>query len=530
MTQLSSLPIGMICISFESDMFIDVIAIILLFTSFLMIYVFVSLYWDFFALFGALSAMVQGGGPCEAPKRGTRPHHPVAMWRMDGDLLEHSPVPLFLPLIRIRFCSRPKLGKNHEINVREIEGYRKCLCVSTLAKEMEEEVRLKRSRKAGGKDRNGERLRNEEDPEWRPWLDLPVELLELIVMGLGVFGLLRFAGVCRQWRLYASRFRKEIVGMIPPLIHLMTLNSKGTWYFHDMCDGRTYTQRLLDMTQKIILGCTSGFLAIKDDINQKLLFVNPLTSQQYAFDLPPFSCTSVILASATNAEIVVVAFHQYVKRLQLYRLNDARWISLPIGEQYRIVDLVLCCERLIGLTHDGKLGVFRFGVQPHFDVLHQIVPPMVFCDPQLVVAREGLLMVEFLDPSNRPVFNSSDLEEGAFDNTRPPRLKVYRLHQGGWNVIDNLGDDAIFLSPYKTKALCMPNRWGGSTNCIYSLQYRLRKRMPNVASRCYSYSLSSKVLDRYPVTAGKGRVDFGKNTPSWFFPNVSGHLDPINLD
>ncbi|KAK6928496.1 F-box domain [Dillenia turbinata] len=497
--------------------------------------------------------MVQRGGPCEVPQCGTSAliQPPCGKWMVTHWTIANRRILDPLQLVSLRSGSTGLWWRRTTsavitydvvIWMKQMAVVLKSCPISTCHPS-ERQTKLiiksfhfkssKRRRKAEGKRHKGRRRRNaEEGSDWRPWLDLPEELLDLIIKSLGFLGLLRFASVCRQWRFYASRFRTEIARMRPPLVLLMSRHSKGMWFLHDLYDGRTCVQRIFDMSHKMVIGCTSGFLSIRDHINRKLHFVNPLTAQKdYTFTYPPLPFSSVILASASNAEIVVVAFHRYQKCLQLYRCNDAHWICFSVGEQYKIADLVLWHERPTILTDDGKILVFHLGSDPYFSVLNHMVPPMRLRNPQLVVTGGELLMAECIDPSDRYSYDFGDLEDGAFDNAlRRHPFKFYRLHQNRWDEVDHLGDNAVFRSSCRTKALYRPNQWGGSSNSVYSIKYCLPRRVPDAIFRCCIYSLSGKVLDRCPITAGEREITFGKNTPLWYFPNISGNIDPIRLD
>lgn len=357
---------------------------------------------------------------------------------------------------------------------------------------------------------------------WRPWEDLPEDLIYLILSRLNLVDYFSFGGVCRRWRLMALANKQNYAASLPPLIVILTLDGP---HFYNLFKYGGTTCLILPYAGISCSASSCGYLIaqvfcppsqlllknpgpcnVSTTDPAQIWLINPITRHIYRFPFPPHELRRVIIASSSSIRgqrpwpssqdalvIVSVCIHSSI---QFYWSRDAKWtVHLDIDNRRDIVDIATFKGKIYYLTREFGLGTLKLAASHHHPVL---VPLEVnkngcftrhngYLDVELVASDEQLLMVVYLEIE---VINVYELD----------LLKVE------WRRVDRFGqDEALFTSsPSLTKFSVLvknPGRWGGHGNCIYHFVS---------GKRGFVYSLDGKVLQSFSIPLGE--------TPLWYFP------------
>ncbi|KAJ4729407.1 F-box protein [Melia azedarach] len=343
---------------------------------------------------------------------------------------------------------------------------------------------------------------------WRPWPDLPVELLDIISSHLRIADYLKLGRVCWKWRYFFLSSRQKFMASQPPLVLFVSSRAKRTCCFYDIFDFIKYEAKLPYFCCKSFIGLSCGY-TIMEDILSNIWLTNPITGHQHVFaSMPLFDdcmhiCEHTILAcTRPYPDFLVVVLSKLHCIVRFRRYRETYWSVYHFaGKPWKIMDMVVFNARIFVITSDLQIGVLSLGSPPDVLLLSFKCTPQVSCCPRFVASNDRLVLVDFI-PS--------------------VALAVYTIDfmRREWVKVDNLGDQSLFLGDLVTPSLCSTTKWGGRSNCVYYLPFK--------STRCFVYSLNGELLSSIIVSEADPIVSPRMN--SWYFPHQSYGIDVVRDD
>lgn len=373
----------------------------------------------------------------------------------------------------------------------------------------------------------GKKLKSCNNDECRRWSDLPTELLYLILMQLTFIDIFAFGGVCKSWRLLASTHRQEFMEGQSPLIVALSRRAKRTGLLYNVFEGSIFKTVIPNFSRRTCCAISCGYLVIKDNRSTSGLWLfNPVTREEFLLSHPHFVVRRVIVASSTmdSSDITIVALSMCSDRsfdndggnLEIYRPRDEHPAVLhSIFEPYSILDLAIFKGKVFALSNLVRVGILN--LRPHpmvtmLEVKRTCIPTNEVMFMRLVASDKQLFLFNFHSANNM--------------------FKLYELNfvRMEWLEVDNLGDQALFVSSIKLKDLRFSNpmsievvdakRWGGRNNCLYYLD--------SETYRCDCFSLDGSLLQSFQIAGNKKTSNFAKAL--WYFPHLSCSTPSLSED
>ncbi|KAL5827864.1 hypothetical protein ACOSQ3_019715 [Xanthoceras sorbifolium] len=300
------------------------------------------------------------------------------------------------------------------------------------------------------------------DVSHRGWADHPVELLVTISRTLTdeyskvifiVYKSYNFMNVC------------------VPLVMYISSRTKKSCHFYDISTRVKCGTKLPTFFGKIFVGCSSGYLIIQD-FHKNIWVINPLTGHKLYFPNMPQTkkplnrSDRAIFASFGSgscfALIVLTKKHETVRYC----------ISRDTTESWKIVDLVIFYGRVYVLTNNSRIGVFNLRTH-RFWFLTLGGTPWLSTFVRLVASKKQLLII--------------DLKKVIF------RAKVYTvdLERLKWVTVEDLDEEALFLSAWISLKLGSIVNWRGLKKCVCHL--------PFWSNMCNMYSLNGESQGRFQI-------------------------------
>lgn len=345
-----------------------------------------------------------------------------------------------------------------------------------------------------------------------PWSDLHDDFLDEITKWLSAIDYLMFGCVCRSWRSYVEKYKKNFMKSQPPLIVFLSEDIERACYFYSIFNRRLYRAILPSLIGKSCSGITCGYLVLVDNEpreDSQFWLLNPFTRHELRFPCPSNFIGRVILTSLAMPlrEFVLIAFCRYGPCLQYCRSSDTIWTICDsrdrlIGEPVPwIVDGAVFKGKIYVLTGYGEIGVLNLNPHPYVTMLKvKGIGQQFYCSWQLIRCNEQLIM----------------MRETSYGKYQVYELNILKME---WVKMQNFGDQALFFSNSKGSGFFNPTRWIGSQqpcNCIYCVecirgQYILRfldGRHP----------MSFPMMP--PIMQGNHLSDASPFETHWYFPNV----------
>ncbi|KAI4305572.1 hypothetical protein L6164_028933 [Bauhinia variegata] len=355
--------------------------------------------------------------------------------------------------------------------------------------------------------------------DWRPWSDLPEDLIGLIAKHLGMIDYILFGCVCKSWKSYVSAHRQDFMASQSPHILLLPAYIRSSCCFlYNISDKKNYKALLPSLIGKLCLGIAGGYLVFQnkhDNMKSPLWLLNPITRHELHFPSSPYPLCRVILASSTvpRGEYVIVGFSPGHPYLQFFRSSDSHWtvhkfqIANPWGF---IVDGAFFKGKIYFLTSHGKIGVFDPSSAPYFKLLEvKRIRKRIGCKTQLVASNEHLLVIRKADNRYYEVF------------------EVYELNflTKSWIRQRSLGDQVLFIGDCEgTLPFCTEAKWEGcedAQNCsIFSVGYS--------GERFTAHSLDTRCSKEISIEPGGRMPTFLMDRAFWYFPQLACKVDSLS--
>jgi hypothetical protein len=309
-----------------------------------------------------------------------------------------------------------------------------------------------------------------DNSNWRPWSELPEDLVNLITKRLGAIDYLMFGCVCRGWRLYVEHTGKSLWPSQPPLVVFLSMHAQRACYFYSIFDQRSYKATLPNLIGKSCFGLTCGYLVMVDkkkETHSQIWLLNPFTRHECCFPSPPYPYCSVVLASLALPlqDFVIIAIGIWCPFLLFCRSTDVNWTVYDYNDKFEgsptdgprwSVDVAVSKGKIYVLTNLGEIAVLNLNSHSYVTLLEVKSIGGWIIGLQLLAFDEQLLLIR------------------SFDPCRNKENHVYELNflKMEWVKMQNFGDQALFLGYRNSLGFSNITKWRGSRqslNCIYNL-------------------------------------------------------------
>lgn len=354
--------------------------------------------------------------------------------------------------------------------------------------------------------RKKRKTKNSQD--WRPWAELPQELVDLISKKLTIPDYFRFGRVCRNWWSISMASKQNFMSLQAPLLIYISTRAKRSCLFYDISNGAKYKSKLPYFGLNFCIGLSCGYI-IMEDICSTISLVNPVTGSRYLFPnmaTPSrffFSDDRTIIASTVpNQDFLLVVLSSRQQDVHFRRSKDKNWHIYSFAAKFsKIYDILVFEDSIYVLTNDGQIGTLNLKSAPEVNFLKLNSAPRFHGYIKLVSAKDRLMVIDFV---------------------ASPQLRVYvidfMLMQ--WVRVINLANHALFLGDMMCSLISDPTNWGWQNNCVYYLS--------SESKTCYAYSISGQFL---------GSILFDKDDEAasaqmncWYFPHLSCSIDKVRDD
>ncbi|KAJ0111885.1 hypothetical protein Patl1_02961 [Pistacia atlantica] len=353
--------------------------------------------------------------------------------------------------------------------------------------------------------RTSRKKRKTENPQdWRPWAELPQELVDVISKKLTIPDYFRFGRVCQNWWSISMASKQNFMSLQAPLVIHISTRAKRTCLFYDISNGAKYETKLPYFGLKFCIGLSCGYI-IMEDLHSTISLVNPVTGSQYLFPKmasPGKSMSagdrSIFASTVPNQDFILVVLSQMQKDVHFRRSKDKYWRIYSFAGKPKIWDILVFKASIYVITNDGRIGTLNLKSAPEVNFLELNFTPHFLGYVKLVASKEQLMVIDFV-PS--------------------PQLRVYTIDfsRMEWVQVTNLGGHALFLGNMMCSRLSNPAQWGGRENCVYYLPFR--------SKTCYVYSISGQFLDRIHFVIEDKAASSRMNC--WYFPHLSCSIDYV---
>ncbi|XP_027072796.1 F-box/kelch-repeat protein At1g57790-like [Coffea eugenioides] len=352
---------------------------------------------------------------------------------------------------------------------------------------------------AGRKRRKLKKLPEESrDKENKPdaqqtWLELPEDLLEMIISRLTLSENIRASVVCKQWLAVAISVR--VVNKPPWLMFFPKYGDLVEFY--DPLHRTFYTLELPELVGSKVCYSKDGWLLIYKTSTNRLMFVNPYTRE--LIKLPKLELTYQIVAfsAAPTSSCCIVFTIKHISptiiAISTCHPRAAEWTTINYRNRLPFVSsiwnkLVFCGGKFYCLSLTGWLGVYD--PEKRSWVVHVLPPPK--CPENFFV--KNWWKSKFMAEHNGEIFviyTSSEVNP-----------VMYKLDQAikEWVEVKTLGGLSIFASFLSSHAKI--DLLGTMRNSVYFSKVRF------YGKHCVSYSLDDNRY--YPR---KQFYDWGEEDP-----------------
>ena len=349
---------------------------------------------------------------------------------------------------------------------------------------------------------------------WRPWSELPSDLLDVILRQLRMMDHLSFSGVCGSWRASALASKKDKIAVQPPFLVSLSAQIKGRLFFYDIFEGRKFKTDFPNLADKFCCGFCCGYLMMEDRNAQNgLWLVNPFTRHEIQFPAPPERIHHAVISSSAPSDSSIVALSADYENLLFCCPGYVNWIVLPVpSKSWVYLDLTIFKKKIYALTSQGK--VWEVNPNSNFPLTPVAVKRVPYLDYMGLGRRFG-----FLRPTLHLVASEEELLMVNLIPHEKPQVFKLDFEMKQWIKIESLGDKVIFLSDVNCGVVGNSDRWGGCSNSIYSINL--------FANLCIAVSMDGHWVGscRFP-----GRYFVGglpSSSPYWFFLSECYNIDAV---
>ncbi|XP_010555701.1 PREDICTED: uncharacterized protein LOC104825119 [Tarenaya hassleriana] len=341
--------------------------------------------------------------------------------------------------------------------------------------------------------------------------ELPAEVVYEIMKHLALPDFLSAGRACEGWRAAAKDMGHTILESFPPLAMSMKSGARKFMSYHNIVNGDRYRSKVLAYVRKEFKGISGGFIAFENC--HGIWFGNPVTSKELEFYKPlgftHLSDRSILVKRIPSEDYLVLVLYRRCKTIHAIRHGTTDWLMFSYCHApWDIVDLVVCNERVFGLTSDGRLGIIGLTASSITFRMILMERRQFMMNAKLVsYDGEQIMVAEYLGPRQVRI-------------TRADMNPDMNLAQ--WEVLKNLENLSLFVDDYNTYRLCDPSGWGGRTNSVYFLHSRT-----SVYS-VFPYPTSDDDDDDFHdyelCTQHGSPLD---NVRGWYFPTLIYSLDRV---
>ncbi|KAJ4812919.1 F-box protein family-like [Rhynchospora pubera] len=322
----------------------------------------------------------------------------------------------------------------------------------------------------------------------RPWNDLPMDLLELLLPHLSLVDSLHLFTVCKEWNLASDSIQK--VKTWPWLMYREKLD--GTCKLIDPLDGKEYTTRagLPSSAFPTQMLCSKDGWVIMLDVANSMFIVNPLN--QDVIILPSLEefddgfCGITFTSVPTSPDCVVMGFYTNIRDDSIYfykwRYGEEDW-TIIYDEEFPFraaanTNPVFFQGELYCLGESGELGVFN-PVEDTWMVLEK--PKSVYMDDE--VPFRGTQDCYLLELKGDLV---SVFKNNYYDND----ICIFTLDKMKmeWMPVKEFEGWTLFLDPRSSFAKPSPHKSWSNKIFFTAFQYGTSKT-------CATYCMESRRYD-----------------------------------
>ncbi|KAJ4744482.1 F-box protein family-like [Rhynchospora pubera] len=341
----------------------------------------------------------------------------------------------------------------------------------------------------------------------RPWNDIPLDLLELLLTHLSLVDSLRLFTVCKSWNLASDSIHKAKTW--PWLMYQEKLD--GTCKLLDPFTGKEYTTRVglpSSVFPTQMLCSKDGWVIILDAANT-MLMVNPLN--QYVVKLPFLEefdeglCGITFTSVPTSPDCVVLGFcTNGDDSIDFYKWQsgEENWTIIFDDESHfsaASTNPIFFREELYCLGESGELGVFN-PAEETWEVLDKPEPVYMEDEVPFRGTQDCYLLELGGDLVSVFKYNYSDFKIRVF---KLDKLKME------WIPVEELAGWTLFLDPRSSFAKPAPHKsW---SNKIFFTTFH-----SSSTKTCASYCMESK---RYDINFCDTKKPFDC---VWLQPNLIG--------
>lgn len=341
---------------------------------------------------------------------------------------------------------------------------------------------------------------------WRPWADLPGDLLDVISMQLHMMDHQSFSGVCKSWRAAALERRKEVIASHPPFIAAIRPLVRGVRLtLCDIFDGRTYRTDFPTLHGKFCSGFCGGYLMMEDLFaHDELWLVNPFTRHELRFPLPPVRISrAVTTCSSVPTETSIVALSVDFEKMLFYCPGFVDWVVIHLkSKRWIYLDLAVFNKKIYALTSEGKL--WEVNPNSNFPLTPVKCDQLRWFDVMGLGRKFGLLRSTL-----HLVATEEELFVVNYLSRREPQVFKVEFEEKRWIRTRNLGDRAMFLSEVNCGIVNKPSKWGGRINSVNILDL--------ICNKCVAVSMKGNCIGSSSFTGEKFVGGFPFSTPHWLF-------------
>ncbi|KAL6325312.1 hypothetical protein AAG906_023157 [Vitis piasezkii] len=343
------------------------------------------------------------------------------------------------------------------------------------------------------------------DCSWRPWSELPSDLLDVISRQLHMMDHLSFSGVCRSWRASALPCKKDKIASQPPFLVALSAHVRGRLFFYDIFEGRKYKTEFPNHADKFCCGFCCGYLMMEDRNAQNgLWLVNPFTRHELQFPAPPERIRhAIITSSVVPSDSSIVALSADYENLLFCHPGYVNWIVLPVpSKSWVYLDLTIFKKKIYALTSQGK--VWEVNPNSNFPLTPVAFRRVPYLDHMGLGRKFG-----FLCPTLHLVASEEELLMVNLIPHEEPQVFKLDFKMKEWVKMESLEDKVMFLSDVKCGVVGNPDKWGGCSNSIYSVNL--------FSNMCIAISMEGHWLGscRFPGSQFVGGSP--SSSPYWFF-------------
>eukprot|EP00268_Persea_americana_P007744 TRINITY_DN12970_c0_g1_i2.p1 TRINITY_DN12970_c0_g1~~TRINITY_DN12970_c0_g1_i2.p1 ORF type:complete len:420 (+),score=45.54 TRINITY_DN12970_c0_g1_i2:369-1628(+) len=332
-------------------------------------------------------------------------------------------------------------------------------------------------------------------------VELPQDILPLILHHISFLGYLSFRGVCRSWRLACLQFPVESLPTNQPpwLMFSNETSSETTRMLLDPLSKKIYSIEIPELCGVRCLAAGHGWLLLLSVRHSSLFFFNPFTKAR--IDVPFMDCFSVVTFSGPPSSPGCIIFgigHVHhsspnVVDIRICRRGDDKWTTkiLFTSGFCNFTHAVFCGGFFYCLDCMGKMGIFSVVDDAWSDLDG---PQVNDFDTLYLVESGGQIMYCFKKASKSSV-------------------GVFCLDGYSWVKVNHIQDRTLYLGRMSVSAHAAK----GTKNVVYFDTFR---------PRCVgvSYDLEDGTLDGCLFCQEDCRCsNFVWIEPRWFPPSMNLH-------